>query len=91
MRPIGDELQALDRAGRLSPSLAEMAWRFLHLHCNRLLHASQRAQEFVAYDFFDAGLCGASVGGKWSAVADMMIPRWANLAGRGELRGYCAA
>ncbi len=48
---IGDELRARDAAGELTPKLADMAWSLVHMHANRLLHASQRAQEMVLYDF----------------------------------------
>jgi hypothetical protein len=43
-------LRALDRAGTLAPSLIEMAWSLVHMSCNRLLHASQRAQELVIHE-----------------------------------------
>ncbi len=48
---LGDELRARDAAGELTPRLADMAWSLVHMHANRLLHASQRAQEMVLYDF----------------------------------------
>lgn len=48
---IGGELRARDSAGELKPRLADMAWSLVHMHANRLLHASQRAQEMVLYDF----------------------------------------
>ena len=48
---IGAELRRRDAAGELTPRLAELAWSLVHMHANRLLHASQRAQEMVIYDF----------------------------------------
>ncbi len=45
------ELGRRDDAGELTPRLAEFAWSLAHMHANRLLHASQRAQELVLYDF----------------------------------------
>jgi thiopeptide-type bacteriocin biosynthesis protein len=49
--PLGAGLAALDRAGRLSPSLPGVAANLLHMHANRLLRSEQRAQELVLYDF----------------------------------------
>lgn len=43
-------LRALDAAGGMRPPLAEIAWSLVHMTCNRLLHASARAQELVIYD-----------------------------------------
>jgi thiopeptide-type bacteriocin biosynthesis protein len=51
IKPIGDELRTRDAAGELSPNLEAMGWSIVHMHANRLLHASQRAQELVLYDF----------------------------------------
>jgi thiopeptide-type bacteriocin biosynthesis protein len=51
LAPIGAELRARDAAGELSPKLADLAWSLCHMHANRLLHASQRAQEMILYDF----------------------------------------
>jgi len=48
---VAAELAALDAAGALAPRLEEMAWSLTHMHANRLLHASQRTQEMVLYDF----------------------------------------
>jgi thiopeptide-type bacteriocin biosynthesis protein len=36
---------------RALPSFGGFAWSLVHMHVNRLLHASQRAQELVLYDF----------------------------------------
>jgi thiopeptide-type bacteriocin biosynthesis protein len=49
--PIGLELRARDARGELAPKLGDLAWSLCHMHANRLLHASQRAQEMVLYDF----------------------------------------
>lgn len=43
-RPVGEALRARGVA------IEELAWSLVHMHCNRLLHASQRAQELVLYD-----------------------------------------
>ncbi|GAB4509981.1 MAG: lantibiotic dehydratase [Haliangiales bacterium] len=37
--------------GRLRAPISEFAWSLVHMHINRLLHAGQRAQELVLYDF----------------------------------------
>lgn len=50
LRLIVAELGARDRAGRLAPPIRGFAWSLVHMHVNRLLHASQRAQELVLYD-----------------------------------------
>lgn len=47
---LGRELQRLDRAGELAPGLAEIASSVVHMHANRLLRGSARAQELVIYD-----------------------------------------
>jgi len=51
LAPIGEELRRRDAAGELVPPLRDIAWSLAHMHANRLLHASQRAQELVIYDF----------------------------------------
>jgi thiopeptide-type bacteriocin biosynthesis protein len=51
LAPIAAELRARDAAGELAPSIVDMAWSLVHMHANRLLHASQRAQELVLHDF----------------------------------------
>jgi lantibiotic biosynthesis protein len=48
---LAPTLAARDEAGALSPRLEDMAWSLTHMHANRLLHASQRVQEMVLYDF----------------------------------------
>ncbi len=45
------ELRRRDAAGELTPTLRDFAWSLVHMHANRLLHASQRSQEMVLYDF----------------------------------------
>ncbi len=44
-------LAALRPAPRDVPGFERFAWSLVHMHTNRLLHASQRAQELVLYDF----------------------------------------
>lgn len=48
---LAGELRRRDEAGELVPRIADFAWALVHMHANRLLHASQRAQELVLYDF----------------------------------------
>jgi lantibiotic biosynthesis protein len=43
-------LAALRPAPRDVPGFAGFAWSLVHMHVNRLLHGSQRAQELVLYD-----------------------------------------
>jgi len=45
------ELAARDRAGELTRPVVDFAWSIVHMHANRMLHASARAQEMVLYDF----------------------------------------
>lgn len=51
MAPAAAELQRRDRGGELTPGIAELAWSVAHMHANRLLHASQRTQEMLLWDF----------------------------------------
>ena len=44
-------LWVAERAGRLTMPVSELAPSFLHMHANRLLHASPRQNELVLYDF----------------------------------------
>lgn len=50
LRPIADELRVAQRDGRLTKSFAEIVASYLHMHANRLLRSSHRAQELVIYD-----------------------------------------
>ncbi len=49
--PIVEELRELERAGRLHPSLADIASSYVHMHVNRIIRSAQRAHELVLYDF----------------------------------------
>jgi thiopeptide-type bacteriocin biosynthesis protein len=49
--PVAAELRALEQAGRLIVPVSDLAGSYLHMHANRLLRSSQRAQEMVLYDF----------------------------------------
>jgi thiopeptide-type bacteriocin biosynthesis protein len=49
--PLVGELRALERAGRLSKSLLELAPSYLHMFVNRLVRSAARAHEMVLYDF----------------------------------------
>lgn len=51
IRPIAMELQALSQAGRLSHSIESLTTSYIHMHVNRLLRSTHRAQELVLYDF----------------------------------------
>ncbi|HEY4307481.1 MAG TPA: lantibiotic dehydratase [Gemmatimonadaceae bacterium] len=51
LAPIGSEVSALSREGRLSVSLAELASSHTHMSVNRQLRSALRAQETVIYDF----------------------------------------
>ncbi len=53
LAPIAYELKALERAGRLTVPLTEIAGSYLHMHANRMLRASARQQELVLYDFLE--------------------------------------
>ncbi len=50
LAPVAAALRALDGDGALQPRLPDFAWSLVHMTCNRLLHASARAQELVIYD-----------------------------------------
>jgi thiopeptide-type bacteriocin biosynthesis protein len=49
--PIVDQLQELERAGRLNQTLADLAPSYVHMHVNRIIRSAQRAHEMVLYDF----------------------------------------
>ena len=49
--PVAAELRALEQPGRLTTPVSDLAGSYLHMHANRLLRSSQRAQEMVLYDF----------------------------------------
>ncbi len=49
--PIVEALRELERAGRLHPSLADIAPSYVHMHVNRIIRSAQRAHELVLYDF----------------------------------------
>src|SRR5262249_23714099 len=51
LAPLLDELRSLERSGRLSQSLDQLAASYVHMHANRLLRSAQRAHEMVLYDF----------------------------------------
>jgi lantibiotic biosynthesis protein len=50
LRAIAEELRAAEAEGRLTNSLAYIAASYLHMHANRLLRSSHRAQEMAIYD-----------------------------------------
>lgn len=54
-RPVAAELCVRAQQGQLHGDMENMAWSFVHMHINRLLHASQRAQELVLYDLLKRG------------------------------------
>src|SRR5262249_2843681 len=47
LAPIAARLRALDAAHALGPGLPDIALSLAHMTCNRVFHASQRAQELV--------------------------------------------
>ncbi len=49
--PIVDELHALEKAGRLNQSIADLAPSYVHMHVNRMIRSAARAHEMVLYDF----------------------------------------
>jgi lantibiotic biosynthesis protein len=51
LAPVFEELKRCHRAGLLTASLDDLAGSFLHMHANRLLRSSQRAQETVLYEY----------------------------------------
>ena len=64
LRPLGDQLRALDTQGQLTVALPELARAFMHMHVNRLLPESQRAQELVLYDLLRRCYEGAAARAK---------------------------
>ncbi len=50
LRPLGLALRRRAADGALTASLEQIAWSLVHMHANRILHASQRAQELVLCD-----------------------------------------
>lgn len=51
LAPIVDELKELEKAGRLNPSITELAPSYVHMHVNRMIRSAARAHEMVLYDF----------------------------------------
>jgi hypothetical protein len=45
------ELRAREIAGRLTQTIAELAWSFVHMFTNRMLRSAALAQELVLYDW----------------------------------------
>jgi thiopeptide-type bacteriocin biosynthesis protein len=50
-RPLAAELRAGVATGRISLSMSDLAASLVHMHINRILRASARANELVIYDF----------------------------------------
>ena len=50
---IVDELKAASAAGMLAVSISDLAASYAHMHVNRVLRSSHRAQELVIYDLLD--------------------------------------
>jgi thiopeptide-type bacteriocin biosynthesis protein len=53
LAPVMAELRRLDRAGRLSTTMTDLATVYAHMHANRLLRSAHRAQELVLYELLD--------------------------------------
>jgi thiopeptide-type bacteriocin biosynthesis protein len=51
LRPVASQLARLEAERLLTLSLTEIAGSLLHMHANRLLWSTNRAEEFVLYDF----------------------------------------
>lgn len=51
MRPLGEELRARERSGRLSVPVPDLGAGLIRAHCSRLLRSDLRAQELVIVDF----------------------------------------
>ena len=51
LAPIVGELREMEKAGRLSQTIASMASSYVHMHVNRMIRAAARAHEMVLYDF----------------------------------------
>jgi thiopeptide-type bacteriocin biosynthesis protein len=51
LAPIVGQLRELEQAGRLHPTLADLAPSYVHMHVNRIIRSAQRAHEMVLYDF----------------------------------------
>jgi thiopeptide-type bacteriocin biosynthesis protein len=49
LRPVAAELAERERAGRLTSPVRVLASSFTHMHLNRILRSSARAQEMVIY------------------------------------------
>jgi thiopeptide-type bacteriocin biosynthesis protein len=68
LKPIVEELQRLHLGGHLGVPLLDLAASYLHMHANRFLRASARAQELVLYDFltriYESRLARGRVGGE---------------------------
>lgn len=52
--PLVAELRRLEREGRLTSSVAQIAPSLVHMHVNRLIRSAQRAHELVLYDLLGA-------------------------------------
>jgi thiopeptide-type bacteriocin biosynthesis protein len=50
LRPVIAGLQALDRTGRLRPTLATMTPSLLHMHANRMFRIAPNEHEILLYD-----------------------------------------
>jgi thiopeptide-type bacteriocin biosynthesis protein len=44
-------LRAAEAGGKLTTSLRELAFSYVHMHANRMFHVAPRIQELVMYDF----------------------------------------
>ena len=53
LAPTIAALRAAEKEGRLTTSVEDLAFSYIHMNCNRLLRSAQRAQELVLYDFLE--------------------------------------
>jgi hypothetical protein len=50
---IAQQLENLDRAGRLGVTIQDLASSYAHMHVNRLLRSAHRFQELATYELLD--------------------------------------
>lgn len=67
LAPVVAELHDHARAGRLTLPVGEIAWTYVHMHVNRLLRSSHRAQELVMYDLLRRLYASSLARGRQSA------------------------
>lgn len=51
LAPVVAELRELEAAGRLNPTIPDLAPSYVHMYVNRMIRSAARAHEMVLYDF----------------------------------------